>query len=209
MAVAPAGHGRREIETPEDNAMANANIRMQHTRHFPPPANEGLSSFARDHAAPAADFKGGMRRLAGAVNIVATAHEGERNGLTATAVTSLSAEPPRLLACVNLGGRTFQLIAASRRMSVNILSREQETVARRFAGMLGEPGDNPFKATDWDVSGHGIPMLRGALASFECVVEEMLVTHTHAVLIGEVKEVVTSEPESPLLYMNGAFGAFE
>ncbi|WP_440995985.1 flavin reductase family protein [Arhodomonas sp. SL1] len=189
--------------------MASANIRMTDSHSFPPPANEGLAAFARDLIAPADAFKGGMRRLAGAVNIVATAHEGERNGLTATAVTSLSAEPPRLLACVNLSGRTFQLIAASRRMSVNVLGRDQEDVAKRFAGMLGEPGSNPFEVTNWDTSARGIPMLHGALASFDCVVEEMLVTHTHAVLIGEVKEVVATDPEAPLLYMNGRFGSFD
>ena len=68
-----------------------------------------------------ADFIAGMRRLAAGVTIV-TASQGElRAGLTATSVCSLTAEPPRLLACVHREADAHDMILASGRFAVNVL----------------------------------------------------------------------------------------
>ncbi len=151
-------------------------------------------------------FKSGMRHLAAGVTIVATDHDGERAGLTATAVCSLSAEPPRLLACVGLSGHAFALIAESRRLSVNVLTRDQEGLARRFAGMDGSTGPERFEQGDWGSLRTGAPVLRDALVAFDCRLFEMLVTETHAVLIGDVCEVLVNPGRLPLLYMDGRWG---
>jgi flavin reductase (DIM6/NTAB) family NADH-FMN oxidoreductase RutF len=151
------------------------------------------------------DFRKAMRCLAGAVTIVATGSGDERSGLTATAVCSFSLAPPRLLACVNVRGATFRLIATSRCMSVNVLSRNQESLARRFAGMLGNCTDDHFKHAAWRQLVTGAPVLTGTLAAFDCSVDEMFVAQTHAILIGEVKAVLTGHSEPPLLYLDGQF----
>ncbi|RVD33765.1 flavin reductase, partial [Mesorhizobium sp. M4A.F.Ca.ET.020.02.1.1] len=80
-------------------------------------------------------FRKGMRKLTGAVNIVTTMHNGAPHGLTATAVCSLSGEPPRLLACVNVVGRTFGYILHSRRMGVSVLAHRHVELAKHFANM--------------------------------------------------------------------------
>jgi flavin reductase (DIM6/NTAB) family NADH-FMN oxidoreductase RutF len=150
-------------------------------------------------------FRIGMRQLAGAVNIIATRLGDRRRGLTATAVCSFSVDPARLLACVNVRGETFPMLAESRCMSVNVLGIDQEELARCFAGMLGDKGENLFKYGDWTELETGAPVLRNALASFDCTIDEMLVAHTHAILVGEVKDVLLGDPRGPLIYADRAF----
>src|SRR5260221_12983341 len=95
--------------------------------------------------APAADalqvrsrlFKTAMRRVASTVCVLTTEYEGRRWGLTATAICSLSAEPPSLIACVNREAEAHTAITLSRRICINVLSEEQIEVAQRFSGMLG------------------------------------------------------------------------
>ena len=150
-------------------------------------------------------FRVGMAQLTGAVNIIATRNGDVRSGLTASAVCSFSAEPARLLACVNFSGNSFQHIAESRCMSINVLAQSQETLAKRFADMLDDNREDRFKYGKWIELVTGAPVLEEALAGFDCTVEEMLVAHTHAVIIGEVKDVIVNSGKKPLLYSNRAF----
>lgn len=151
------------------------------------------------------DFKQGMRRLGGAVNIVTTMFEGTQAGLTATAVCSLSAEPPRLLACINRQGYAYQAISNSRIMCVNVLATHHKELSMRFAGMLGGDEDDRFTDEDWGEHITGSPVLGNALVSFDCEVKSILDTGSHGIVIGEVLGVRTcgGDQVKPLLYADG------
>ncbi|MEM7569811.1 MAG: flavin reductase family protein [Pseudomonadota bacterium] len=150
-------------------------------------------------------FKAGMRQLVGGVTAVTTMHEGRQAGLTATAVCSVSAEPPRLLVCVNCRGETYEMIGASRIFSVNILAREHEDLAKRFAGMLPLASGDKFEGDGWDSAATGAPMLKNALASFDCRVSMIMDTGSHGVVIGDIQHVRVRDGGSPLLYSSGEF----
>lgn len=161
-------------------------------------------------AAPRVDagrFRAGMARMGGACTIITAGHAGERAGLTATAVCSVSAEPPRLLVCVNRGVRAHQVIAASGRLGVNVLDARHENLARRFAGMVqGVVGGDRFLEGDWVDSEHDVPVLRGALVSFDCRVIEETVSGTHSVFLCEVTDVAAADgAQSALVYFNRNF----
>ncbi|WP_422097111.1 flavin reductase family protein [Variovorax sp.] len=152
----------------------------------------------------ASDFRRAMRCLVGAVTVVTSTDGQTPVGLTATAVTSFSAEPARILACVNLQGSSFRTIAQSRRMAVNLLALDQSALALAFSRQ-GEAGER-FDPAHWETLVTGAPVLRGALAVFDCVVDEMMVAHSHAMLIGEVKAArITDAQGLPLLYACGQF----
>jgi flavin reductase (DIM6/NTAB) family NADH-FMN oxidoreductase RutF len=151
-----------------------------------------------------ADFRSGMRALAGAVTVLATAHGGRRWGLTATAVCSLSAEPPRLIACVNQRGASFAAFRTSRALAVNVLADDQFTVAERFAGRDAAAGDR-FSTGAWREGMLGLPVIEGCAGAFECRVAEIIDAGTHAILICDVIAVRTSEDARPLLYCDGRF----
>ena len=135
-------------------------------------------------------FRKGMRRLGGAVTIVTTTDQsGKWAGLTATAVTSLSATPPRLLACVNRQGGTYDTISRGRNLCINVLGVEHLALAKRFAGMEGEPESERFVGNLWETLATGAPALHGALANFDCVVDSIMDVGSHGIVIGLVSAV--------------------
>ena len=158
--------------------------------------------------AVAADaFKRGMRRLAGGVTIITAAHGGEVNGLTATAVTSLTAEPPQLLVCVNRSAAAHELIRKGARLCVNALALEHRALAERFAGIAGVHGPDRFSAGAWTRLATGAPVLTDAIAAFDCVVADAVDVATHTIFICRVVDVRWREDGDALIYEAGSFGS--
>lgn len=154
-------------------------------------------------AADAAEFRDGMRQLAAAVTIVTTAVGGRRNGLTATAVCSLSAEPPMLLACVNREAGAHDPALQSRVFCVNVLAETHLDLASQFA--RSARADERFSTGRWGALATGAPVLMDALASFDCLLGQTLKAETHTVLVGRVQAVRCDPAKAPLLYSRGAF----
>jgi flavin reductase (DIM6/NTAB) family NADH-FMN oxidoreductase RutF len=153
-------------------------------------------------------FKKGMRHLAASVCLITTRHDAERGGLTATAVCSVSAEPPQLLVCVNREASAHPLIVASRIFAVNVLAPEHRKIAERFAGMDGVEGDDRFvDMGQWRTLTTGAPVLGGCPVTFDCQVVSTMVAGTHTIVIGEIVDVTLDPANLPLLYADGAFVA--
>lgn len=140
-----------------------------------------------------------MGQHVSSVCVITTSDAEQRYGLTATAVSSVCASPPRLLICVNKTGVTQEKIMAARRFCVNILTEEQEQIAKGFAGMLGKDFDR-FSVGTWYTLVTGSPALRGASASIDCKVVDHLDQHSHSIFIGEVVAVATRSANDALLY---------
>ena len=154
-------------------------------------------------------FREGMRRLAAGVTIVTTLHEGERSGLTATAVTSLSADPPQLLVCVNRSATAHDLIHRGAKLCVNVLARRHQRLAARFAGEDGLQGAARFAFGRWTTLATGAPVLVDAIASFDCVVSEAVDSATHTIFIGRVVDVRARRDGRPLVYEAGTYASVE
>ncbi|MEQ9240162.1 flavin reductase family protein [Roseovarius indicus] len=148
------------------------------------------------------EFRMGMRRLAAAVNVISTESDGELYGMLATAVCSVSAEPPTLLVCVNKSASACEPIAESKRFCVNVLSEKQQDLANQF---LNVESTRRLDLCKWTRLATGAPAIEGSLVSFDCEVDQVIMSGTHAIFIGRV--VVASLPEaaSPLLYFDGAY----
>jgi flavin reductase (DIM6/NTAB) family NADH-FMN oxidoreductase RutF len=151
-------------------------------------------------------FMQGMRQLASGVTLITTAHEGRRAGLTATAVCSVSAEPPQLLACINRRSETHLVIDQSGVFAINVLASDQQRLARIFAGAGDVYGDSRFDQTGWTELATGAPVLVTCRASFDCRVVERMAAATHSIFIGKV-EAITLQPDlAPLVYVEGDYG---
>jgi flavin reductase (DIM6/NTAB) family NADH-FMN oxidoreductase RutF len=151
-------------------------------------------------------FIQGMRQLASGVTLITTVHEGQRAGLTATAVCSVSAEPPQLLACVNRRSETHRVIDQSRVFAVNVLASDQQHLAQIFAGATDIYGDRRFEQAPWTELATGAPVLSSCLASFDCRVVESVVAATHSIFIGSVEALVLEPDLDPLVYVEGDYG---
>ena len=131
-------------------------------------------------------YRDAMSRYAGHVQIVTTAHEGEKRGVTITAACSVSDSPAMVLACVN---------ASNPKNAIFEKSGRSLTVDERFA--LG----------NWRELVTGAPVLKDALAAFDCRLVELKVMATHMILIGEVMGVSFGENKPALLYMDRGYRA--
>ena len=160
---------------------------------------------AAHESVSAETFKQAMRCLAAGVTIITTRHGSVRGGLTATAVCSLSVDPPQLLVCVNRSAAAHELIAEGENLCVNLLAHKHQALAARFAGQTGILGEDRFRAGRWTTLKTGAPVLEDALASFDCIVSEKVATATHTIFIGRVVDVRVRTKGRPLLYAGGAY----
>jgi flavin reductase len=152
----------------------------------------------------AAKFKLGMRRLASGVTLITTVSGGERHGLVATAVSSLSADPPTLLTCVNQSASAHTHIAASGIFCVNVLSASQKDVAARFSN--SSERHRRFQDGDWQALMTGAPALAGSLVSFDCKLRQSFEHNSHTIFIGEIVCVeLWASSIRPLVYMDGSY----
>lgn len=148
-------------------------------------------------------FRRVMGRFASGVTIITTRHEGTDYGLTATAVSALSLDPPMLLICVNRTSHTRQAIAAAGWFAVNILQEHQGELARQFA--RSDP--DKFQGMRIFRGERGMPLLPDALASIECRVTEEIAAGTHSVFLAEAEGARITEG-LPLTYFRGGMGRF-
>jgi flavin reductase (DIM6/NTAB) family NADH-FMN oxidoreductase RutF len=151
-------------------------------------------------------FREGMSRVAGAVHIISTAGPAGRAGFTATAVASVSDDPPTLLVCLNATSRVWPVLEANGRFAVNTLRAGDGSLADVFAGRTGASGESRFASGDWQMS-QGLPLLRSALVHFGCRLVEARQIATHRVLIGAVEQVELAAAGAGLVYKGRAYHA--
>lgn len=136
-----------------------------------------------------------MKNNAGATIVIATGGRGERTGLTAAAVCSLSDSPPTVQISVNKNASAHPVIRKTGFFSVNALSNEQKDLAACFSGQTGLKGEERFSKGHWITQKTGAPVMAEALASLDC---ELIHEHdrgTHSVFVGLVK-AISSDAES-------------
>ena len=154
----------------------------------------------------AAAFKKGMRHLAASVTLITTREGKLRGGLTATAVCSVSAEPPQILVCVNKTASAHDSIGTAGFFCVNILAPDHRKIAERFAGMDGVEGDERFKDIgEWSTLTTGAPVLKGCPVSFDCTLVSEVSAGTHTIYIGQIIDIALDAAAMPLVYADGNF----
>jgi flavin reductase len=152
----------------------------------------------------AAAFKEAMRRVAATVNVISICVEGKPMGITATAVSVVSMNPPSLLVCVNQAASVHPKIENVVHFNVNVLHRDQAEIATIFA-------DRKLEAQrfirGWDNDCVTPPRLRNAQASILCRRIDHHRFGTHSIFIGVVEDVVVRQEVAPLVYLDGKFGS--
>lgn len=151
-------------------------------------------------------FKEGMSKLAGAVSIIATDGPAGKGGITATAICSVTTEPPTLLACVNLDSEANKLIKENQCFSVNLLSQQQEELSNRFAGFIPNisMADRLLEG-NWKSLHTNAPLLSDGLVSFDCKLADSKDVGSHTVFFGEVVGVTTTDNTNPLIYFDRGY----
>jgi flavin reductase len=149
-------------------------------------------------------YRQAMRRVASTVNVITVCVGGTPMGITATAMSSISVDPPSLLVCINRNAMMHGSMGDVSHFRVNVLHRDQEEMARIFADRRHQA---LRFAGGWTVDCERPPRLLDAQASFLCRRIDHHGFGTHSIFIGQVEEVTFREDVHPLVYLNGSYGA--
>jgi flavin reductase len=155
-----------------------------------------------------AKFKDAMSRVAAAVHIVATDGPAGLGGITATAVTSITVEPPSLLFCINRTSPSAQRIIENGVFTINTLSPADQAISDVFAGRTDQHLEDRFKSGVWTKLVTGAPVLSTAVASFDCRVTDVKTVTTHEVIIGRVVAVQYGPEGESLGYVHRKYKSF-
>lgn len=159
----------------------------------------------------AAGFRKIWRGFGSTIALVATEHHGHRHAMLATAVTSVSMDPPSLLVCVNRVASAHASLSQRGAFSLGLLPAEAHELGRHLAGASGA---ERFSRGAWvalAASGEatdGLPYLEEAQATLFCAIDATLDYGTHTIFVARVERVTEAGPSDPLLYCEGQYGRF-
>ena len=150
-------------------------------------------------------FRSVLSRFASGVTIITT-HDGEGrdHGMTVSAFSSLSLDPPLVMVAIGHDATMAPVMATATSFAVNILSDSQESLSRRFSGKL----DDRFAGVGTVRGTLGDALLDDALATLECRVVARHPAGDHDIVVGEVEEGVAHDGR-PLLYYRGGYAQLE
>jgi len=146
------------------------------------------------------DYRDAMARLAAAVNVITTDGPCGRAGFTATAVCSVTDDPPTLLVCLNRGASAHPAVIGNGILCINTLASDQEGLSNLFGGKT--PMVERFAAANWSTWTTGAPVLDDAVASFECRISQISSVGTHDILYCEVLALRRRASADGLVYFD-------
>lgn len=147
------------------------------------------------------EFRNAMARVCAPVNVITTNGPAGRGGFTATAMCSVTDEPPTLLVCMNASSSQTGLFVENRRFCVNVLTQEHRDLAGLFAGKQTDM-EARYAAADWTNLPSGNQALADAIVSFDCRLIEARLVGTHNIFIGEVVDIRCRRDGHALLYFD-------
>jgi flavin reductase (DIM6/NTAB) family NADH-FMN oxidoreductase RutF len=154
----------------------------------------------RDGAETYRNFRNALGQFATGVTVMTgLSPSGERFGITVTSFNSLSLDPPLILWSLGREGGSFACFQTGTPFAVNVLSAGQRHMAERFA-RVGIP---KFEGVKTENGLEGVPLIAGASAYFECVVEARYPGGDHDIIVGRVRRLFNIGKD-PLLFHRGA-----
>ena len=162
--------------------------------------NAAATPVRADRPLQKTDYRNAMSRLGAAVNIITTDGQAGRAGFTASAVCSVTDEPPTLLICLNRTASVYPAFHANAVLCVNVLAAGHQALSGVFGGRT--PMDDRFAAGCWRTGSTGSPVLVGAAASFDCRIVRSTCVGTHDVLFCEAVAIALGDAAHGLIYFD-------
>jgi len=143
------------------------------------------------------------RFATGVTVVTATADRGPI-GITANSFTSVSLDPPLLLWCPAKSSRRHDAFLSASRFALHVMGTKQDQITWAFANSA-----EAFDLCDWDLSEHGVPLIAGCPARFECTIRDRIDAGDHTVIIAHVNRVTTEEDPTARVFLGGDYGQFD
>ena len=142
-----------------------------------------------------------MARVPTAVSVVTALGPQGPAGATANAVTSLSLNPPLMLACLDRESRTLAVVRERKRFGINFLATDRAELARRFSRK--DPSPDKWAGVDWEAR-TDVPALAGVVVWIACDLRDTFDGGDHVILTGEVLDLSANAGE-PLVFHGGDY----
>ncbi len=147
-------------------------------------------------------FRDVLGHFASGVTLITTRDvNGRDRGMTLSAFSSLSLDPPLVLACVGHEATIAGAVAAATHFGISVLAEDQEALSRRFA----DPDADRFDGVPFVRGAQDVALLDGALAHLECRIIARHEAGDHTIIVGAV-EAASARDGSPLLYHRRRYG---
>lgn len=146
-------------------------------------------------------FRNAMAMLAGAVNIITTDGPSGLAGFTATAVCSVTDQPPTLLVCMNRSSYAHQFFQGNQVLCVNVIGTSTQEAPAIFADR-NIPMPERFTRVGWDRLLTGSPLIDDAMASFDCCITRISEVGSHSIFLCEVQDIRCGNAQDGLVYFN-------
>jgi flavin reductase len=150
------------------------------------------------------DFRRALGCFATGVTVITVDVDGQVQGMTANAFSSVSLDPMLVLVCVDHRARTHSHLHSKKRFGINVLASTQRPISEYYASRSDSRGHAEQVGARFDRTTHGTPVLNGALAYLECRLHTVNDAGDHTIFIAEVEEVVVNEGD-PLLFFRGQY----
>ena len=167
------------------------------------PASVQVAPSEPDSAETRDLFRAAMRGHGSTVTLITTRLDGQDKGITATAMMSLSMEPPSIAVAINKASSLYPPLKQRGELCVNILKADQKSYSDAFFKM--PQGEARFASPGWEISPSDLPYLKFAQANLFCRVTDSIEFGSHILFIAEVQNVVCSNGADPLLYCDGQY----
>jgi len=152
-----------------------------------------------------AAFLAAMRKVAATISLVTTRENGSAHGMTATAISSLSADPPAILVCIKRSASIHGPLCRVKWFCVNLLGEQHEPLFKEFTARQGA---GRFAVGEWTDGPKRLPCLTDATATLICYLDQQIDYGTHTICIAKVDSVTLAGSARPLLYQDGGSGGF-
>jgi flavin reductase (DIM6/NTAB) family NADH-FMN oxidoreductase RutF len=146
------------------------------------------------------DLRKVMRIFPQGVTVVTTRKDNEFHGITVSAFTSISMEPPLIMISISKSSKIHDILISSDFFTVNFLAEDQKIVSDIFAGRVQV--ENRFEAVGYYFEKTGCPVIKGARAVIECKRYKVYDGGDHSIILGEVINAKKLNDKNPLVYYN-------
>ena len=151
-------------------------------------------------------YRSVLGRFASGITVITSRDtDGRDVGMTASAFSSVSLNPPLVQVCIDHGASMFDALLKAERFGVNVLAEEQEALSRRFASV---DSSHRFEGIGYTRGDSGVVLLDDALAHIECRIAARFEAGDHTIYLGEV-ERASARDAKPLLYYRGGYAQLE
>jgi flavin reductase (DIM6/NTAB) family NADH-FMN oxidoreductase RutF len=143
-----------------------------------------------------------LGRFATGVCVITTMSDNQQAlGMTANSFSSVSLDPPLVLWSLQNNSDVYRSFAAPRHFAINVLSSEQQAYSNQYA----KKGQHDLDPAHYRLGKYGAPIIRHALATFECKLHATHDGGDHLIIVGRVIDMQQRPTGEPLLFYCGRY----